>query len=80
MQKCILENRRKHNMDQEKVIVIDFGGQYNQLVARRVRECNVYCEIYSYRTDIEQIQSTSVFACYICLLKFPTDSCCTSRE
>ena len=34
---------------QEKVIVIDFGGQYNQLVARRVRECNVYCEIYSYR-------------------------------
>ena len=28
-------------MDQEKVIVIDFGGQYNQLVARRVRECNV---------------------------------------
>ena len=32
---------------QEKVIVIDFGGQYNQLVARRVRECNVYCEIYS---------------------------------
>ena len=33
-------------MDQEKVIVIDFGGQYNQLVARRVRECNVYCEIF----------------------------------
>ena len=44
-------------MDQEKVIVIDFGGQYNQLVARRVRECNVYCEIYSYRTDLEQIKA-----------------------
>ena len=44
-------------MDQEKVIVIDFGGQYNQLVARRVRECSVYCEIYSYRTDIEQIKA-----------------------
>ena len=44
-------------MDQEKVIVIDFGGQYNQLVARRVRECNVYCEIYSYRTGIEQIKA-----------------------
>ena len=42
---------------QEKVIVIDFGGQYNQLVARRVRECNVYCEIYSYKTDIEQIKA-----------------------
>ena len=44
-------------MNQEKVIVIDFGGQYNQLVARRVRECNVYCEIYSYRTPIEQIKA-----------------------
>ena len=43
-------------MQQEKVIVIDFGGQYNQLVARRVRECNVYCEIYSYKTDIAKIK------------------------
>lgn len=43
-------------MEKEKVIVIDFGGQYNQLVARRVRECQVYCEIYSYKTDIEKIK------------------------
>lgn len=43
-------------MTREMVIVIDFGGQYNQLVARRVRECNVYCEIYSYRTDIAKIK------------------------
>ena len=42
---------------EEKVIVIDFGGQYNQLVARRVRECNVYCEIYSYKTPIDQIRA-----------------------
>lgn len=41
----------------EKIIVIDFGGQYNQLVCRRVRECEVYCEIYSYRTDIDLIKA-----------------------
>ncbi len=44
-------------MNRELVIVIDFGGQYNQLVARRVRECNVYCEIYSYKTDIAEIKA-----------------------
>ena len=44
-------------MKKELVIVIDFGGQYNQLVARRVRECNVYCEIYSYTADIEKIKA-----------------------
>ena len=43
-------------MEKEMIIVLDFGGQYNQLVARRVRECNVYCEIYSYRTPIEKLK------------------------
>ena len=43
-------------MERETVIVLDFGGQYNQLVARRVRECNVYCEIYSYKTDLAKIR------------------------
>ena len=43
-------------MNKELVVVLDFGGQYNQLVARRVRECSVYCEIYSYRTSLEKIK------------------------
>ena len=44
-------------MGKETVIVLDFGGQYNQLIARRVRECNVYCEILPYTVDIEKIKS-----------------------
>ena len=43
-------------MQHETVIVLDFGGQYNQLIARRVRENNVYCEIYSYKTDLSVIK------------------------
>ena len=43
-------------MQHETVIVLDFGGQYNQLIARRVRENNVYCEIYSYKTDLASHQ------------------------
>ena len=44
-------------MQNETVIVLDFGGQYNQLIARRVRECNVYCEVWPYKTDIEKIKA-----------------------
>jgi GMP synthase (glutamine-hydrolysing) len=42
-------------MEQELVLVIDFGGQYNQLIARRVREHNIYCEVISYKTPVEEI-------------------------
>ena len=44
-------------MNHEKVLVIDFGGQYNQLIARRVREHKIYCEVKSYKTPIEEIRA-----------------------
>ncbi len=43
-------------MNHELMIVLDFGGQYNQLIARRVREANVYCEVLPYTTSIEKIR------------------------
>lgn len=43
-------------MSHQQVIVLDFGGQYNQLIARRVRECGVYCEVKSYKTTIDEIK------------------------
>ena len=43
-------------MNKELVIVLDFGGQYNQLIARRVRECNVYAEVHPYTLPVEKIK------------------------
>ena len=44
-------------MQHQMVMIIDFGGQYNQLIARRVRECGVYCEVIPYRkASIESIK------------------------
>ena len=44
-------------MEKETVIVLDFGGQYNQLIARRVRECYVYCEVHPCTVSLEQIKA-----------------------
>ncbi|WP_295157323.1 glutamine-hydrolyzing GMP synthase, partial [uncultured Ruminococcus sp.] len=47
-------------MTNEYVLILDFGGQYNQLIARRVRECNVYCEVKPYnKIGIDEIKQLS---------------------
>ena len=44
-------------MASQTVLVLDFGGQYNQLIARRVRECSVYCEVRPYTTPVAEIKA-----------------------
>ncbi len=44
-------------MVSEKILILDFGGQYNQLIARRVRECHVYCEVHPHDMSLADIKA-----------------------
>ncbi len=56
---CFSIKKRKwcSNLKHQTVLILDFGGQYNQLIARRVRECGVYCEVKPYKLSMDEIKA-----------------------
>lgn len=47
-------------MKHDLIVILDFGAQYAMLIARRVRECNVYCEILPHNVSIEELKRRKV--------------------
>ena len=49
----------KINLSKEKILILDFGGQYSQLIARRVRELNVFCEVKNFKINPEEVKTSN---------------------
>ena len=54
-------------MNNERILILDFGGHFNQLVARRVRECLVYCEVFGSNMSVDEVKkyNPKVLKCLI---------------
>ena len=52
-----VENDEETDFSFDKILILDFGSQYTQLIARRVRECQIYSEIHPYDITVEEVRS-----------------------